>query len=1661
MSKVLSIYNDWAFYEVVLPVVNDTEYSFLLDADLFHLKSNEIIALECINGNWFFCCAENGLTVETVEMEKAEGSAVSEDSRYNLITSNQEMLTILVENRQSPLYVYTKYVLVPNRKITIGLDSDNTIRYGYPYGGAEKSFVSHHHCMISFDGVNAVLEDSSSNGTYVNHLRVNGKKRLEFGDSIRIFGLNLIYLGKLIAVNSPEGMNTELRNASAAEIGLLAEKGDENGCSRKNVYCRAPRIVPRMNAETVEIDPPPNPKDIPNVPLLMQIGPAMTMAIPMLLGSGATIVASHLSGGANSALMMTGIITAVASALIGTFWAIMNMRFNRKAIREGEERRFQKYGQYLIEKQNYIDKLYQMNSEACREKYASAEETADYDVSCEKLWIRNFNHSDVMNYRIGLGDMPFPGKIEVPKSKFTMTDDSLAEKPQMIRDRFSVMHNVPVCVDLKAKSLVGVIGEANGWAQVVRDLIVQIAGSNSYTDVKIAFVYDAARVSNARGWDFVKWLPHIWSENKKIRFYATNKSEANEVFFELGQIMRMRMENEKGIYRPHFVIFILNPELLEGELIAKYIGDGSGSIGMSAVIAAGRYEYLPNNCEFIIENNQDFSGFYSTIDENMERVPVTFDMVSEEKMLLFAKRLANIEVDEAENGGEIPSSISFFEMYGISRPEDLNAPERWRKARTTETMKALIGVKNGNSPCYLDIHERYHGPHGLVAGTTGSGKSETLQTYILSLAINYSPDDVGFFIIDYKGGGMANLFNGLPHMIGAISNLSGNQVRRAMVSIKSENKRRQRIFSEYGVNNINSYSTLYKNGDAREPIPHMLIIIDEFAELKREEPDFMRELISVAQVGRSLGVHLILATQKPSGTVDENIWSNSKFKLCLRVQDRQDSMDMLHRPDAAYLTQAGRGYLQVGSDEIFELFQSGYSGAVYDDTLGDQKLVVAQMMDPVGRADLVGNHFKIQHQEMVQQNWIRVLLESVQQAARQLRTEQPLDGTEYFTGEFRDAVYDEILRHGMDYKRSSYNDVRLEDFIRLFIRLDGSEDDPVRVLCDMAGAEGVRLPEIRKRSQLEAVNEYLYSAARKNGYTHSFRLWMPVLPEQILLQEIADSRRCEPGGELAGKQWTLSAVIGKGDDPENQSQMPVMIDFANNGHHAVCGTVSTGKSTFLQTTVFSLISRYSSEELNLYLLDFSAKLLNVFSESRHVGGIMTDSEEDVEKTAKFFTMIGHIMEERKAVLASSNYRDYVEHSGSKLPAIIVVIDNFGSFREKTDDRYEDVIRRIAKEGIGYGIFLMVTAGGFGTSEIPSRLADSFRTTICLEMSDVYQYGDVMRVVKVPVFPEGNVKGRGLIYHGEKIIEFQTALACGGESVFDRNNNIRKKIEEINRLNTGKAARNIPVIPDKPVWEEYIRLDDYAELIRSREFLPNGYNAVTAAYSSISLVSLLTYVISGTRKSGKSTYMKTLIRAAVDKGSETAVIEIGSSEFSQIAKDTGCRYITDGQGIYDFAKNELLVEAGRRAGKKTECMSVHMDDAEFFEAMLEYKRYCIFIPNMPGFLQELYNRESAAFNAVSVYETLAGEKGFHYNFYFFAEAGDNDIADILGYRFMQSFKENGTGIRFGGRYLNQKLFTYANISYKNQGTPLKPGIGVAPSEDENAPLEQIVVPNYRG
>ena len=259
-------------------------------------------------------------------------------------------------------------------------------------------------------------------------------------------------------------------------------------------------------------------------------------------------------------------------------------------------------------------------------------------------------------------------------------------------------------------------------------------------------------------------------------------------------------------------------------------------------------------------------------------------------------------------------------MIGIGKLEQWNLLKHYKENRSFEGIRSFIGIMPGNKPMYLDIHEKKFGPHGLIAGTTGSGKSELIQTFILSLALNYHPSEVAFILIDYKGGGMANLFQGIPHVAGMILNLNEdgeevavdqNQTRRMLLSIRSELKRREKIFNRYKVNKIDDYMRLYREGKATEPLPHLIIISDEFAELKKEQPEFIKELVSTARVGRSIGVHLILATQKPAGVVDDEIFSNSRFKICLRVQDKTDSNEMLKRPEAAWLSVTGRAYSRI------------------------------------------------------------------------------------------------------------------------------------------------------------------------------------------------------------------------------------------------------------------------------------------------------------------------------------------------------------------------------------------------------------------------------------------------------------------------------------------------------------------------------------------------------------------------------------------------------------------------------------------------------------------------------------------------------------------------------------------------------------------------------
>ena len=424
---------------------------------------------------------------------------------------------------------------------------------------------------------------------------------------------------------------------------------------------------------------------------------------------------------------------------------------------------------------------------------------------------------------------------------------------------------------------------------------------------------------------------------------------------------KLEESKKESRFLPHLIFIIDEPKLIMDHSIMEYLDKEGDNLGFSIIYTTNMRANLPENIGTIVMLHN--SGQATLLMEEKEEKNLSFELSDTSGINLewMARNLSTLEHMQGISA-QIPESITFFEMYQVEHPEELDIAKRWKKNHAAKSLAVPLGVRAKEDYVNLNLHEKAHGPHGLVAGTTGSGKSEIIQSYILSLAVNYHPYEVAFLLIDYKGGGMAGLFRNLPHLLGTITNLDGAQSMRAMASIKSELARRQKIFSSYDVNHINAYHKLFQNGEAKEPLPHLFIISDEFAELKKEQPDFMTELVSAARIGRSLGVHLILATQKPTGVVDDQIWTNSKFKLALMVQNEADSKEILKTPDAANITIPGRAYLQVGNNEIYELFQSAWSGASYVSEKEEEKVDDrVYLVNDLGQGELINEDLSDEH----------------------------------------------------------------------------------------------------------------------------------------------------------------------------------------------------------------------------------------------------------------------------------------------------------------------------------------------------------------------------------------------------------------------------------------------------------------------------------------------------------------------------------------------------------------------------------------------------------------------------------------------------------------------------------------------------------------------------
>lgn len=740
-------------------------------------------------------------------------------------------------------------------------------------------------------------------GVYVNGIRIQGEEQIRDYDFFSILEFSFYYKdGELFTSKFTKLFTTGIRTREVAN--------QKNHLTYPQ-FNRNTQVKINVPAEDISVLDPPAKPEKPKQNIVMTLLPSLAMIALVIVMRG-------MMGGGN----ISFVLYSAASMGLGVVTTIIGFISGKKEYKESVTKREEAYTAYIQKKREEIELARKKERELLEEIYISPEqEEENVQNFTGALFDRTPEDEEFLTVRIGTGSREAARKVSYKAKEEIAVSDPLAEQPQQLYTEFCTIDNVPVTLPLSDANAAGVVGNESALYEFAKQTIIDICTRQYYDDVKLFFITE----SSLEPFAWARWLPHFSDQSHGIRNFAASAEERTALLEYLYSELLQRSQQKRKA--PHFVVLVYCCTSLKNHPISRFINNAS-ELGVSFLFFENYREFIPQYCSRIVTLHDSVgSGTLILASDSEKECPFSYRSISDESAAKIALKLAPVYCEEISLEGTLTKSISFFEMMGIFTVDDLDLNRNWSSAQIYKTMAAPIGVKTQNELVYLDLHEKAHGPHGLVAGTTGSGKSEVLQTYILSMAITYHPYEVGFVIIDFKGGGMANQFEKLPHLVGTITNIDGREIDRSLKSIKAELQKRQRVFAEAGVNNIGNYIRKYKAGEVTLPLPHLIIIVDEFAELKAEQPEFMKELISAARIGRSLGVHLILATQKPSGQVNEQIWSNSRFKLCLKVQDAQDSNEVLKSPLAAEIKEPGRAYLQVGNNEIFELFQSAYSGA--------------------------------------------------------------------------------------------------------------------------------------------------------------------------------------------------------------------------------------------------------------------------------------------------------------------------------------------------------------------------------------------------------------------------------------------------------------------------------------------------------------------------------------------------------------------------------------------------------------------------------------------------------------------------------------------------------------------------------------------------------------
>lgn len=771
---------------------------------------------------------------------------------------------------------------------TIGRSTSCDVRLTDP-------MVSKEHARILVGERIELVDAGSSNGVVVGGVRVNSAV-LQPG-SIAQLGATDITVEPLVTLTANDTTSTDV------------------------AFTRSPRVLRRpapLELEVPEIPKAPNPAPFP----------LLAMVAPLIMGVvlfAFTRSAMSIVFVAMSPLMMVG------SWWTGRRQGAQTLRAERASFAAG-----------LRTVGSQFDQLVGDERECLLVMYPSAEQAVRAMVDRSGLlWSRRPEHPEFLQVRLGLGTIVPAVRLKPFRPQGL---PELVDEARQFAAAHSVLTDAPITANLRAAGGLGICGAGSQADGVARAVLCQVAGMHSPGEVVIACL---TSLRHRQRWEWLDWLPHCSSASSPLtQHLSADPGTGGALLASLEELIDERITDDDARLRgpgddadnPRIpsVVVVVDDTTVDRSRLTR-VAERGPDAGVFVVWVASDREQLPAACRAFIDVGSDGATSASLVRSEVPDAPVLPETVAAEVALEVGRLLSPVVDDGAviEDDSNLPRSVPLVSLLGA---QDADDPEvvvgRWRENlslvdRSADPvprpegagLRAFVGHA-GSEPFTLDL--RAQGPHALVGGTTGAGKSEFLQAWVLGMAHAYSPDRVTFLFVDYKGGSAFARCTDLPHCVGLVTDLSPYLVRRALRSLRAELHHREKLLSEKGKKDL---LELEATGDPDCP-PSLVIVVDEFAALVGEVPEFVDGVVDVAQRGRSLGLHLILATQRPAGVIRDNLRANTNLRVALRMADEHDSDDVVGAPLAAHFPPSipGRGIAKLGPGRLTP-FQSAFPGS--------------------------------------------------------------------------------------------------------------------------------------------------------------------------------------------------------------------------------------------------------------------------------------------------------------------------------------------------------------------------------------------------------------------------------------------------------------------------------------------------------------------------------------------------------------------------------------------------------------------------------------------------------------------------------------------------------------------------------------------------------------